>query len=155
MKYLIVIFFIIVNISLPAKLFEAPFKKDIIDQIDDKTTVKNISAQESDTYAVEKFNKAVKIEPGSLINIENISGNIRIIRWDKEFVEISAIKTSRRGKSSLQYIDIFINNKKDLNIETRYNSENLSASVDYVIKIPQNILIGKINTEKGKVSIKE
>ncbi len=155
MRYLIFIFFIIVCISLSAKHFEASFNKDIIDQINDNTTVKNISAQESDTYAVEKFNKAVKIEPGSLINIENISGNIRITRWDKEFVEISAIKTSRRGKSSLQYIDISINNKKDLNIETKYNSENLSASVDYVIKIPENILIGKINTEKGKVSIKE
>ena len=155
MKDLIFILFIIVCINLSAEHFEAPFKKDVINQINDKTTEKNISAQESETYAVEKFNETVKIEPGSLINIENINGNIRITRWDKEFVEISAIMTSRRGKSSLQYIDILINNKKDLNIETRYNSKNLSASVDYVIKIPQNILIGKINTEKGKVSIKK
>ena len=148
---LIILLFI--HIALSAELTEAPFS-NTKNQQNVASTYKSTTSGHTDNYAVEKTQQNVEIKPGSSLNVKNKQGNIRIIRWDNDYVDISATKTSRYGKNALQYIEIIINNQNGLNIETKYNAENLSASVDYLIKVPGNIQIENVTTQKGRVIVK-
>jgi hypothetical protein len=148
---LIILLFI--HIALSAELTEAPFL-NTKNQQNVTSTYKSTTSGHTDDYAVEKTQQNIEIKPGSSLNVKNKRGNIRIIRWDNDYIDISATKTSRQGKKALQYIDIIINNQNGLNIETKYNAKNLSASVDYLIKVPGNIQIGNVTTQKGRVIVK-
>ena len=148
---LIILLFI--HIALSAELTEAPFS-NTKNQQNVASTYKSTTSGHTDIYAVEKTQQKVEIKPGSSLNVKNTRGNICIIRWDNDYVDITATKKSRHWKNALQYIDIIIYKQNGLNIETKYNAENLSASVDYLIKVPGNIQIGNVTTQKGRVIVK-
>ena len=98
---LIILLFI--HIALSAELTEAPFL-NTKNQQDITSTYKSTTSGHTDIYAVEKIQQNVEIKPGSSLNVKNTRGNIRIIRWDNDYVDISATKKSRHGKKTLQYI---------------------------------------------------
>jgi len=103
---------------------------------------------------VEKFKKAFTVYDDTEINVHNTKGSIKITGWDKNYLEIYAIKKTNKSCCELKRVLIEINTRKGLTINTRNNSEDPGVVVNYEINVPDNVFIGKVTTNQGKIIIK-
>jgi hypothetical protein len=89
----------------------------------------------------EEFHKTVPLERGGDFILRNVNGSIIIETWDREEVEITAVKTARGSKNNLDRVQIKINaNDQFVEIDTIYEKRrNLRVSVSYQVLVPENI----------------
>lgn len=109
------------------------------------------------TVTTERFLQSYQIRSGTVIDIYNQNGSVTITGWDQDRVEISALKESYRGREALDQVDIFIDIAEKVIIKT-VNAANDDqpvehVTVNYEIKIPEDILTGIIECANGDVII--
>jgi len=102
----------------------------------------------------EKFKQTIDIYDDTAINVHNINGSIKITGWDKNYLEIYAIKKTNRSFCELKKVLIDVNVEQGLTINTRNNSDDPEVVVNYVIKVPDKVYIGDVTTDDGKIIIK-
>ena len=94
-----------------------------------------------------------EIEPQEILNVYNHNGSVKIIGWNKDFVKITAIKKSFKRCCDLSRILMVLKTLQGLSIETVNTSDDQNAHIDYIINVPQNIVIGDIQS-KSEVKFK-
>ena len=139
-------------ISLAGKSPEKIMKR-IINDHDGKFTfnIKNGGKNFS-----EEFFQTVNCNAGGVVNVYNKNGSIKVIGWEKDFVDIYAEKTTDEDEEELEKAEILIqksNDGKVCDIKTNFKEPNVKVSVKYIIKVPQNVKIGKIHTANGSLKI--
>ena len=94
----------------------------------------------------EKFEKSVNLVKDGKVIITNISGNIDVKTWNKEQVQIDALKVSQsttlaKAKENITRVKITITEENStLRIQTEYPegpNKNLNVSITYTLIIPQ------------------
>jgi len=120
----------------------------------------------------ETFQKNITFESGGFLSLTNTNGDIEIISWEKNEVEIIAYKKVRAenretAEKLMQKLEVEIQEGRDeIIVETRYPKSshsggvfnwlfgkgNASFSVEYEIKVPENIDLN-IHTTNGGVKI--
>ena len=117
----------------------------------------NFSNRISTLGKSEPFTKAIstnyEIEPQEILNVYNHNGSVKIIGWNKDFVKITAIKKSFKRCCDLSRILMVLKTLQGLSIETVNTSDDQNAHIDYIINVPQNIVIGEIHS-KSEVKFK-
>ncbi|MCK4694820.1 MAG: hypothetical protein KAT74_03615 [Candidatus Cloacimonetes bacterium] len=98
----------------------------------------------------ETFTNRYNIEEGNKINVYNIKGSIKFIGWDRDYVEVTAFKRANHHKCELDNVDIQVNYRDGLTIETINHANRSKVTVNYIIRIPRFIYIGEVLT-KGKI----
>ena len=101
----------------------------------------------------ETFYQKLKVKENIFLNVFNRKGNIKIEGWDKNYLEIIAVKKCTENSEKLKHTFITISGENGLTIRTTSYGNNECAEVSYTIKVPKNVFIGQINTENGKVQI--
>ena len=129
----------------------------------------------SDTFAdaEEEFHQTYTVENGTGVEIHNVNGNIDVRSWDKDYVDVLALKRTKRDRDELKKVSIEVTTDSILEIRTKYhkfdpqgdtffkrmfNRFSLSGpqvSVDYTVKIPEHAALGKVRTVNGSVKIIE
>lgn len=106
---------------------------------------------------VEYFNGEYEADNNTTLNVININGQIEIDSWDRDYVELEAIKRTNYGEEELEKVHIIVNEIDDeLNVETKYPAiENVRVSVDMTIKVPENITVDFIQTTNGNILISD
>ena len=58
----------------------------------------------SDTFAdaEEEFHETYTVENGTGVEIHNVNGNIDISSWDKDYVDVYALKRTKRDRDELK-----------------------------------------------------
>ncbi len=130
-----------------------------------------------------EIKKTYDAKPGMKLSVSGRNGKIEIEKWDKDQVEIFAIIGSNKSMEELDKIDVDISVDENMTIKTRYpgdkskekeekshDEEDLSvwdiikeaissggvgskASVDYEIKVPDYVVVSKVNTTNGKIDL--
>ncbi|HNY12406.1 MAG TPA: DUF4097 family beta strand repeat-containing protein [Candidatus Wallbacteria bacterium] len=117
----------------------------------------------------ERFLKNYNVDSGGKLEVKNINGHITITGWEKDTVEVGALKKISQGAlSSLinafgspinekeEFDNVSIDVKNDRNniyVETRYLKQDSKVSVDYEIKVPLNVLVGTVKNMNGRISL--
>ena len=87
--------------------------------------------------------------------LENLNGNVDIVTWDEDYVNIDAEMKTRKGEKEFEKIEIKILQEEDIVVKTVHLKKNARVSVNYKIKIPKSLPIASISSSNGKVIISD
>jgi DUF4097 and DUF4098 domain-containing protein YvlB len=107
----------------------------------------------------EEFHQTYPLAANGRIELENINGPVQIKAWDRNEVQVDAIKRAG-SKQDLDEVQIKIrSDKNSLSIRTEYAEHNHTwtrdnpGSVDYVLMVPRNARLGDINLINGNLEV--
>jgi DUF4097 and DUF4098 domain-containing protein YvlB len=104
----------------------------------------------------EEFHKTVALNANGRVSLENVNGNVEISGWDKDEVQIDAVK-SARDQQRLDEAKIEVEGSGDaVHIRTRYpegHTNDNPASVHYTLHVPAGAQLDKISLVNGSLQI--
>jgi DUF4097 and DUF4098 domain-containing protein YvlB len=104
-----------------------------------------------------EFAQTYHLKSDGSLELSNINGTVRIEGWDKDEVEVRAVKTTTDKESKLDLVSIDVNSSPDsLSISTRYpQEEGVEVAVEYTVHVPRHALLKHINTVNGTLRVKD
>lgn len=103
----------------------------------------------------ESFSKTLPLKAGGRFSLRNTNGFIRVTTWDREEVEISALKTAYRDRDNLDRVEIEIETPgSDVRVDTVYEKfRNLRVKVDYEVKVPEGAILDGLRSTNGDIEL--
>src|ERR1700740_3280271 len=89
-------------------------------------------------FAISKeFNQSYPLQPGGTFDLQNVNGTVEVQGWDKDVVEIHALKTAKLKESDLERVSIDVSaNAGGVSVATRYpQNEGVEVAVEYTIHV--------------------
>lgn len=102
-----------------------------------------------------EFTKILPLSADGSFEINNVNGTVRIEGWDREEVEVRAVKSTPERESALDQVAIEIESSRDaVSISTRYpQDEGVEVAVDYVIHVPRHAQLNRVNNVNGTLRV--
>lgn len=103
----------------------------------------------------QEITKTYPLRADGSFELNNVNGSVRIEGWDRDEVEIRAIKTTAEQQSVLDLVAIDVVAKPDaVTVSTRYpQEEGVEVAVDYVIHVPRYAQVRHVNDINGTLRI--
>ncbi len=114
-------------------------------------------ATSAHAQVTQDFHRTVPLSANGRVSLDNINGNVEITGWERNEVQIDAVKKAR-DQQRLDEARIEVNVTSDaVEIKTRYPegllyANNNPASVHYELHVPQNALLDRINLINGSLT---
>ena len=108
------------------------------------------------SFAISKeFNQSYPLQPGGSLELQNVNGTVDVQGWDRDVVEVHAVKTAKHRESDLERVSIEVDARPDaVSISTRYpQNEGVEVAVDYTIHVPHGAHVEHIGTVNGTLRI--
>jgi len=108
------------------------------------------------SFAINKeFNQTYPLQPGGSFELQNVNGAVEVQGWDRDEVEVHAVKTAEKNESDLERVSIEVNAKPDsVAIATRYpQNEGVEVTVEYTIRVPHGARVEHLGTVNGTLRI--
>ncbi len=102
----------------------------------------------------EEFHESYVVKPGTVLKISSANGDITMSRWENDYVDVYAVKETTRDKNELAKVRVEVISGDSFEIKTEYLEDNVQASVDYMIKIPAQIVAQEIETSNGDIELR-
>src|SRR5260370_42237245 len=86
------------------------------------------------SFAISKeFNQSYPLQPGGSLELQNVNGTVDVQGWDRDVIEVHAVKTAKHRESDLERVFIEVDARPDaVSISTRYpQNEGVEVAVDY------------------------
>lgn len=103
----------------------------------------------------ETFEQTYPIAANGSLTLTNVNGSVRIEGWDKNYVEVRAIKRAAKERADLKRVRIEVETlPMAVNIRTRY-PENDPAGVDveYRVRVPYQVSLSRVETVNGNLFV--
>ena len=101
----------------------------------------------------EEFRETYNVAAGSTVSVDTFNGSIEVSGWDKDYVEVYAVKKTRYGREELEKAEIRVTLDGDLRVETIRHGVNVRVSVSYEVRLPSGVLAGRLHTSNGAVEV--
>lgn len=119
-----------------------------------------IAAVAAADTVTEDFLQSYPLSAGGSLSLDNINGDVIIEAWNRDEVEISAVKRAS-SQEDLDDLQIEVDASADrLRIETRFRrqgrertKERRSGSVDYTLHVPRTARLADIDLVNGDLTI--
>src|SRR6266581_4333559 len=108
------------------------------------------------SYAITKdFNQNYPLQPGGTFELQNVNGTVEVQGWDRDEVEIHAVKTAKQRESDLDRVSIEVDARPDaISVATRYpQNEGVEVAVEYTVHVPHGARVEHIGTVNGTLRI--
>ena len=101
------------------------------------------------------FNQTYPLQPGGSFELQNVNGPVQVEGWDRNVIEIHAVKIAKEKESDLERVTIEVDAKpNDVSVVTRYpQNEGVEVAVEYTIRVPHCARIEHIGTVNGTLKI--
>src|SRR5216684_1608837 len=102
-----------------------------------------------------EFNQTYPLQPGGSFELQNVNGTVNVQGWDRDEVEIRAVKTAREKLSDLDRVSIVVTAKPEsVSVVTRYpQDEGVEVAVEYTIHVPYAAHLEHIGTVNGTLRV--
>ena len=110
----------------------------------------------SPSYAYKQdLNQTYPLEPGGSIELQNVNGSVEVNGWDRNEVEVRAVKTAHSREADLDRVSIEVTAKPSaIAVTTRYpQDQGVEVSVEYAIHVPHKAKLKLIGTVNGTLRI--
>jgi hypothetical protein len=107
-------------------------------------------------YAISKeFNQSYPLQPGGSFELQNVNGAIEVQGWDRNEIEVHAVKTAKAKESDLDRVSIEVDARADsVSIATRYpQNEGVEVAVEFTVHVPHGAHVEHIGTINGTLRI--
>jgi len=103
----------------------------------------------------EVFDRVVPLAASNSFELQNVNGSVEIEGWDRDAVEIHAVKTANGGRADLDRVRIEVESAADhVSVQTVYPKDDQDeVSIAYTIRVPQRVLLREISTVNGDVRV--
>jgi DUF4097 and DUF4098 domain-containing protein YvlB len=108
------------------------------------------------SFAISKqFDQTYPLEPGGTFELQNVNGPVEVQGWDRDVVEVHAVKTAKRNEADLERVTIQVSAKpKSISVTTRYpQDEGVEVAVEYLIHVPNGAHVEHVGTINGTVVV--
>lgn len=108
------------------------------------------------SYAISKdFNQSYPLQPGGTFELQNVNGTVDVQGWDRNEVEVHAVKTAKQKEADLERVSIEVDARPDsVSVATRYpQNEGVEVAVEYTIHVPYGARVEHIGTVNGTLRI--
>ncbi len=104
----------------------------------------------------EEFHKTLPLKAEGSFSLKNVNGYIAISTWKEAKVEIRATKTTKHDPKKLKEVKIEIESAPgSIRVNTVYPKlRNIRVSVNYEVKVPEGVNLGKIKSVNGDVTLR-
>jgi hypothetical protein len=101
------------------------------------------------------FNHSYPLQPGGSFELQNVNGPVQVEGWDRDVIEIHAVKIAKDKESDLDRVSIEVDAKpNDVSVITRYpQNEGVEVAVEYTIRVPHGAHVEHIGTVNGTLKI--
>ena len=107
-------------------------------------------------FAVSKdFNQTYPLQPGGSFELQNVNGPVEVQGWDRNEVEIHAVKIAKESAADLNRVSIEVDaNPTEVSVVTRYpQDEGVEVAVEYTVHLPHTAHLEHIGTVNGALKI--
>jgi len=106
----------------------------------------------------QEFHRTVALTANGRISLDNINGNVEVTGWDRNEVQIDAVKKAR-DQQRLDEARIEVEAGSDyVKIHTQYphnHTNNNPASVHYTLHVPQGARLDEISLVNGSFTVQK
>ena len=102
-----------------------------------------------------EVNQSYPLQPGGSVELQNVNGAVEVQGWDRDEVEVRAVKTAKEKESDLDRVAVEVEAKpRAVSITTRYpQNQGVEAAVEYSIHVPRSAHVEHIGTINGTLRI--
>lgn len=114
------------------------------------------TASAAPCFAISKeFNQTYPLQPGGTFELQNVNGTVDVQSWDRDEVEVHAVKTAKHKESDLELVSIDVDAKPDaVSVTTRYpQNEGVDVAVEYVVRVPHCAHVEHLGTVNGTLRV--
>lgn len=103
----------------------------------------------------EEFSKVLPLRSDGTFSLKNVNGSITITTWKEDKVDIKALKTTKGDPDKLKEVKIEVEaTANSVSVDTIFPKwKNIRVSVNYEVKVPQGVNLGKVKSTNGSVYI--
>src|ERR1700678_52784 len=105
----------------------------------------------------ETFHRVYPLTAGGSFVLFRSNGSVHVDGWERDEVEVSAVKTSTNEFRDVQQVKIEVDNSKpgQIAVHTLYpKGEVAEVAVEYHVHVPYRVLLGSIGTVNGSVIVR-
>jgi hypothetical protein len=101
------------------------------------------------------FDQSYPLQPGGSFELQNVNGTVEVDGWDRNAIEVHAVKTAKVKESDLERVSIEVDAKPQaVSVVTRYpQNEGVEVAVEYVIHVPHGARVEHVGTVNGTLRI--
>lgn len=116
--------------------------------------VAGVAAGPSYGYSKE-FDQLYPLPPGGTFELQNVNGAVEVQGWDRNEVEVHAVKTAKHKESDIDRVAIDVAARPGaVSVATRYpQDEGVEVAVEYSIHVPHGAHIERVATVNGTVRV--
>jgi hypothetical protein len=102
------------------------------------------------------FEHIYPLPPGGSFLLKNVNGDVRVDGWDRDEVEVRAVKKAKNDQSDLEQVKIDVESQpRQVAVHTLYpKGEGVEVAVEYHIHVPYRVLLGNVETVNGCVLVR-
>lgn len=102
-----------------------------------------------------EFNQDYPLAPGGSFELQNVNGTVEVQGWDRDTVQIHALKMAKNKESDLDLVSIDVQaSQSDVSVSTRYpQNEGVEVVVEYTVRVPRAAKVEHIGTVNGTVRV--
>jgi hypothetical protein len=101
------------------------------------------------------FDQSYPLQAGGSFELQNVNGTVEVQGWDRDAVEVHAVKTAKVKESDLERVSIEVDAKPSaVSVVTRYpQNEGVEVAVEYTIHVPHGARVEHLGTVNGTLRI--
>ncbi|HET9804901.1 MAG TPA: DUF4097 family beta strand repeat-containing protein [Candidatus Acidoferrum sp.] len=103
----------------------------------------------------QQFDQTYPLQPGGTFELQNVNGPVEVQGWDRDVVEVRAVKIAKHHESDLERVTIDVSAKPDsISVSTHYpQDEGVEVAVEYLVHVPHTAHVEHLGTINGTLSI--
>jgi hypothetical protein len=102
-----------------------------------------------------EFNQTYPLQPGGSFELQNVNGTVDVQGWDRDTIEIHAVKTAKHKESDLELVSIEVDARPGVvSVATRYpQNEGVEVAVEYTVHVPHCAHVEHLGTVNGTLRV--
>ena len=106
--------------------------------------------------ATQVYEQKYPLPAGGSFALMNVNGSVQVDGWEREEVEVRAVKTTTGDERDLARVDIEVDSARDhVAVRTRYpQGSGVEVAVEYHVHVPYRVLLGGVETVNGNVLVR-
>lgn len=105
--------------------------------------------------ATQVFDQIYPLQAGGAFSLANVNGGVTVEGWDRQEVEVRAVKTALHESEDLDTVHIDVRGDgEQLEVNTRYpQGIGVQVTVEYQIHVPYRLKWAEVSTVNGDVHV--
>lgn len=102
-----------------------------------------------------EVNQSYPLQPGGSFELQNVNGTVEVQGWDRNEVEVHAVKTAKERESDLERVTIEVDARPQaVSVTTRYpQNEGVEVAVEYTVHVPHGARVEHLGTVNGTLRV--